>query len=58
MRYYRLKERQQKFFVGDVVDKNIADELWITDLRNIFVGKTLKSCRVKNKELNKGLGTY
>jgi len=28
----------------DVVGKKITDELWITDLQNSFVGKTMKYC--------------
>jgi hypothetical protein len=44
MRYYRWKESRRKGFVGDVVGKKITDELWITDLRNSFVGKTMKYC--------------
>jgi hypothetical protein len=38
------RKPDELFSVGDVVGKKITDKLWITDRRDISVGKTVKSC--------------
>ena len=41
---HRRKKSRRTYSVGDYVGKKITDELLITHRRNIFVGKTVKSC--------------
>jgi hypothetical protein len=49
---HRQKESRQTYSVG----KKITDELLITHRRNIFVGKTVKSCSDFSFLLVKSLG--
>jgi hypothetical protein len=40
------------FFVGDVIGKKITDKQLITNRRNIFVSRTVKSCSVHRHHMS------